>query len=226
MDEADIARRRYNALMIVGIVLPFLIYPFLSLIFLSKTQTYVYEFTCSRFLIWITVGLMYLYATKTEMQRFILWDEERYDFLTYLKFMGVLIALYFAAVFISVIPRLLGMHEDNHVATKVAGLIKQYPLLLVFTCLTAGFTEEFIFRGYMISRLSLFFKNPHVPVIISAVLFAAVHLAYKTLHELIFALLVGLIFGYHYQKYRNLGVLIVMHFLIDFTALTAYNLHK
>jgi membrane protease YdiL (CAAX protease family) len=226
MQEEAIAQRRYYALMLVGIILPFLLYPFLSLIFISKTQSLTFHFTFSRVLIWATVALMYLYARFAEVQKFLLWDERKYDTITYLTFLVILFLFCFAAEIVSGIPRLLGLHEDNSVANRAAAAIKPYPWLLIFTCITAGFTEEIIFRGYMLSRLSLFFKNRHLPVIISAVLFSAIHMGYKTISELIFSLLIGLIFGYHYQKYRNISVLIASHFLIDFVALSLYRVHK
>jgi hypothetical protein len=104
-------------------------------------------------------------------------------------------------------------------AHKIQAVMDQYPALLVFTVFTAGVTEEFIFRGYMIPRLSLRFTNKHLPVIISALLFSFMHLGYKSVAELIFTFLFGLIFGYHYQKYRNIQVLVIVHFLWDLMAL-------
>jgi hypothetical protein len=70
----------------------------------------------------------------------------------------------------------------------------------------------------MIPRLSLLFVNRHLPVVISALLFSFVHLGYKNLAQLIFTFLFGLAFGYHYQKFRNIQVLIVVHFLWDLMA--------
>jgi uncharacterized protein len=70
----------------------------------------------------------------------------------------------------------------------------------------------------MISRLSLFFSNKWLPVVISAMLFASVHLGYHHTGELIFTFLFGIIFGYHYQKYRNIKVLVFVHFLWDLVA--------
>jgi membrane protease YdiL (CAAX protease family) len=87
--------------------------------------------------------------------------------------------------------------------------------LIFFICLTAGVTEELIFRGYVMTRLSLLFKNDYAAIIVSALGFSALHYGYKSLHELIFAFLIGIVFGIYYQKYRNIKVLIAAHFLID-----------
>jgi membrane protease YdiL (CAAX protease family) len=37
-------------------------------------------------------------------------------------------------------------------------VLKKNRLLLVFTCLTAGITEEIIFRGYLLPRLEILLK--------------------------------------------------------------------
>jgi len=226
MEDADIINRRYISLMVLGILLPFLLTPFLSAIFLSADQSYAYRLTCSRFLIWGVLLLMFLYARQAELQRFFLWEEERYGVSFYLGSIGILYLLIIADNIISYIPYRLGLHETNNAMHKMQQAMKQYPILLVFTAVTAGITEEFIFRGYMISRLFLLFRNKSLPVVISAALFAAVHLGYHHTGELIFTFLFGIIFGYHYQKYRNIKVLVFVHFLWDLIAsLPALN-HK
>lgn len=85
----------------------------------------------------------------------------------------------------------------------------------IFTCFTAGVTEELIFRGYIMTRLSLLFKNNYMPIILSALAFSALHYGYKSLRELIFAFLIGILFGTYYQRYRNIKVLIAAHFMVD-----------
>jgi hypothetical protein len=83
MDDTDVANRRYYTLMILGIILPFLIVPFLSLLVLQKGQSFTYLFLVSRFIIWATLGLMFLYARYGEVQKFLLWEEEKYDWKFY-----------------------------------------------------------------------------------------------------------------------------------------------
>jgi uncharacterized protein len=218
MEETHIVTRRFYSLMVLGILLPFLLTPFLSAIFLSGGQSYAYRLACSRFLIWGVLLLMFLYARQAEMQRFFLWDEESHKISFYLASIAILYLLIIADNLISYIPYRLGLHEKNIMMHKMQEAMKQYPILLVFTAVTAGITEEFIFRGYMISRLSLFFSNKWLPVVISAMLFASVHLGYHHTGELIFTFLFGIIFGYHYQKYRNIKVLVFVHFLWDLVA--------
>ena len=218
MQETDIITRRYYALMVLGIVLPFLLTPFLSMVFGSPAQSFTYRLTLSRFLIWGVLGLMFLYARKAEVQRFLLWDEEAHNLGFYVASVAVLYVIIIGDGMIAHIPYWLGLREKNVMLQKMTQVMRQYPVLLVFTAFTAGVTEEFIFRGYMISRLSLFFSNKLLPILISSLLFAAVHLGYKNAGELIFTTLFGLAFGYHYQKYRNIKVLMIVHFLWDIFA--------
>jgi len=226
MEDDDIIIRRYHALMVLGIILPFLIFPFLSMVFLSASQSDAYRFIFSRFLIWAELGLVLLYARYGEVQRFFLWDEERYDFGFFLKWIIALYLLVMACGIAASIPHWLGLHERNDVSNRMLKTMRLYPLSIVFAAFTAGVTEEFIFRGYIISRLSLLLKNKHLPVIISALLFMCIHLGYKNIGELIFTFLFGVVFGYHYQKYRNIMVLVTVHALWDFLAMFAAIHHK
>jgi len=95
MDENDVINRRYDTLVIVGIILPFLIVPFLSLLILQKGQDFSYLFLLSRFIIWATLGLLFLYARYGELQNFLLWEEEKYDWTFYVMWIVVLYLLCF-----------------------------------------------------------------------------------------------------------------------------------
>ncbi|WP_183580092.1 CPBP family intramembrane glutamic endopeptidase [Mucilaginibacter sp. X5P1] len=224
--DEKINARRFNTLMISGIALPIMLYPFLSMLFLSPTQDLLYRLIFSRFLIWAVLGILYLYARYGEMQPFLLWKEEKYNTLFYIKAIVGVYLLCFASAITAHIPAWLGLHENNAVLFKLGTIMKQYPVLLVFGAITAGITEELVFRGYILSRLSLFFKNRHLPVLISAALFSFMHLSYKTISELLFSFLIGIVLGYHYQKYRSIKVVIAVHFLVDVIALSLFKGHK
>jgi membrane protease YdiL (CAAX protease family) len=214
--------RRFNTLMISGIALPIVLYPFLSTLFLSATQDLLYRLIVSRFLIWAILGMLYLYTRYGQMQPFLLWKEEKYDALFYIKAIIGVYLLCFASAIIAHVPAWLGLHENNSVLYKMGAIMKQYPVLLVFSAATAGITEELVFRGYILSRLSLFFNNRHWPVIISSALFSFMHLGYKSVSELLFSFLIGIVMAYHYQKYRSIKVVIIVHFLVDLIALSMF----
>ena len=212
--------------MILGIVLPFLIYPLLSMILISSGQAYAWRFIISRFLIWAVLGLVFLYARQAEVQKFLLWDEKPYPTSFYFKSVGALYLMIIVSGIIAKIPYWMGLHENKDVIYRMVTVMKEYPILTVFTSFTAAVTEEFIFRGYMISRLSLFFRSKYPPIIISAVLFSIVHLGYKNVGEIIFTLMFGIITGYYYQQYRNIKVLMIFHFVVDMIATLSLMHHK
>lgn len=226
VDEAAINSRRYKALIITGIFLPLMLYPYLGYLFLNYDFNFTYRIIFSEILKWIVLGVLYLYATKFEINSFLLWRERHYDAGFYIKFVILLYLMIIGVGVIAHMPLWFGYHDNNSIMQKMDLIVKRYPLLLTCVCITAGVSEELIFRGYILSRLSLLFENRHWPVVISALIFTSVHLGYKNLGELIFVFLFGLIFGYHYQRYRNLTVLMVVHFITDIIAIGMYHPHK
>jgi membrane protease YdiL (CAAX protease family) len=220
-----VEKRRFNALMLVGVALPILLYPFLVTVFLPTVTDFAWRIFLSRLIIWAVLGGMFLFARKGEVQNLLLWPEERYKPSFYLKWLFLLYLLVLVVGTIARLPFWLGFHENNEMAIKIVQITRKNPVLLVFIAATAGITEEFLFRGYIMSRLALLIKNKHMVVITSALLFALIHLGYKTYTELIFAFGIGIVLGYHYQKYRSLTTVIIVHFLIDVIALGFGKIH-
>jgi membrane protease YdiL (CAAX protease family) len=79
-------------------------------------------------------------------------------------------------------------------------------------------TEEIIFRGYLLPRLEILLKNKNLSVIISSLFFGLIHYGYGTSIQII-GPHSNRAFGVHYQKYRNIKILIICHFLWDLIAL-------
>jgi len=186
-------------------------------LWLSHIQMNYYDkLFYSRFIYWGIVVVLLFYAFKIERQSLLLWKEENNNigffvlsvFLLYLSSIG--------AAFVSAIPVLLGEHENNAMMKKIIAVITGHQAMIFFLALTAGVTEELIFRGYLLTRMSQWFKNEVAAVIVSSLLFAALHYKYGSLRELIFTFLIGVIFSIYYIKYRNIKAIIVTHFLIDY----------
>lgn len=169
----------------------------------------------SRFIYIGEAGLLYLYARRVERQDFILWDEH-YPVEFYFRWVILLYLLSFAAQIVSAIPLWFGWHDNTAILMKWMHVITSRYWLILFCAATAGITEELIMRGYLLTRLQQLFRNSYMAVIISATLFALLHFSYFNLREIIFAFLIGIITAVHYQRYRNIHVLIIMHFLVDF----------
>ena len=169
----------------------------------------------SRILFWFYVLAMWLIAKKVEKQPFLLWEEGKLKFLTMLvSVLLILLSITIASGFFAVLIKQLGLHQESDALKLFFNASIQ---LKLFVALTAAITEELIFRGYLISRLQLFFKNKWLPIIISAILFGLGHISYGTIINVIIPVFVGLVLGWHYQKYRNIKVLMACHFILDFS---------
>jgi membrane protease YdiL (CAAX protease family) len=216
----------FKAKIITGSVLAVVLPIVASIIISALPIPYLDKVIYSRFIYWVEVMLLLLYAYKVEGQRLLIWNDEP---LSVWKFFLAVLVLYLLSItsgIISTIPQWFGWHDNNVVFKKVIAVLKNRYWLVAFVALTAGVTEEFIFRGYLLTRLSLLFSNKYMPVIMSSVLFAAMHYKYNSLREFIFVFLIGVLYSIYYQKYRNIKVLMVVHFLVDFISLTVAHLMK
>lgn len=106
-----------------------------------------------------------------------------------------------------------------------------FPIAAVFGLLTAGFTEEFFFRGFLQTRLEKLTGSPWIAVLAVAVAFGLYHVPYAYLNPnwptagdfpaalqlgLVEGGLGGIILGAAYVLWkRNLLACIVLHGMID-----------
>lgn len=208
--------KNLNFTIIIGLVICFFFLPLASALFAGKLTASVSGMFYSRLIIWADVALIFIYAHKAEHQKVLLWQEKIYSVSFYLSAILVLMLLQFGARIISAIPLLFGWHENLTILAKTIHIAKSNNWLFAFTIITAGITEELLFRGYIQTRLALFFEHKYIPILISSVMFAALHYKYHSLMELLFTFSIGVITATHYQKYRSIAILIVFHILIDF----------
>lgn len=93
-------------------------------------------------------------------------------------------------------------------------------LIWVIVSFTAGFCEEILFRGYLMTRLRLIgkFKSWLIPVIISSLAFGFPHL-YQGVHGFLNISVLGVLFALIYIRTRSIWPCIIAHFFLDFLAL-------
>ncbi|MEM7086946.1 MAG: type II CAAX endopeptidase family protein [Bacteroidota bacterium] len=132
-------------------------------------------------------------------------------YLLIISFIVICILSYFAPLYLyESIP------SESVVLGRIGPVSNLERLAFVFLSLTAGICEEVIFRGYGISVLEKVFKNKLLPLVITSGAFMALHgIAFLPWFLLVQYFIVGMIFGYFFQKYRRLEILIIVHFLID-----------
>jgi membrane protease YdiL (CAAX protease family) len=209
-------RKMYNVTIIMaGIIIAVFLDLLLYILIARKGMGQVERWYISRLVCWLILPFLYLYSAKVEGRDLVLWKEKPYRTYFYIAAVAVLLLTTDGMIWISRIPHYLKFHDDYKEMIYVDSLMKRSKMLLVVTCITAGVTEELTIRGYVLPRLSLLFKSDYMPVIISALLFASIHIGYHNLSELIFTFLFGIVSGVFYNKYRNIKILMIFHFLYD-----------
>lgn len=222
MDDQTLVKssKHYDPVVMIGMAVTFLLPVVLTVIISGLNISAFDKLYYSRFIYWFTVLFLFIFAAKVEHQPMLLWKEQNNEIGFFLLSVVALYLLFLAAAFVSAIPMLLGYRENTDVMNKIAALFKGHQTVMIFTAFTAGVTEELIFRGYLLTRLFRYFKEPYLPVIISSLFFSALHYKYHSLREFVASFLIGAIFSVYYIKYRNIKALIVTHFLIDVISLT------
>ena len=91
------------------------------------------------------------------------------------------------------------------------------PLLLVAIAIGAPISEEFFFRGFLYAGLNNSWLRAPGAVVVSALLFASIHLQYD-LQGVLFVLLAGMFFGVARWKTDSLWVPILLHSFMNIVA--------
>ena len=172
-------------------------------------------------LYWFSLLFIWLYSIKIEKQNLLIWPETQYGIGMHLKS----ILAIFCSIFLIAIPVMIPLNyfhlvKESTKAMELKTILQANRPLLLFAALTAGVTEEFIVRGYLLPRLEVFFKNPYIAIIVSSVLFGLLHIGYGTVSQVVGPLIIGLVLGYYYWRYRNIAIAIICHFLWDFMSLS------
>jgi membrane protease YdiL (CAAX protease family) len=201
-----------------------------SVLFSSRfmpTEDLVVKLFFNRILSWGVLSVVFVYAIKIEKQPFLLLREKSYGWWkSPLLALAVVVTIAIGAIAIGMILKALGFAGASDQSNKIIQVVTSNIWLLVFTCITAGVTEELLFRGYLFPRLALLFKNSWLAVIASSLLFAAFHAGYGTLVQFLNPLFIGLVFTLFYRKYNNITIPIVVHTAIDLSQLLPLYFHK
>ncbi|HVU54487.1 MAG TPA: CPBP family intramembrane glutamic endopeptidase [Puia sp.] len=169
---------------------------------------------------WLFVLVLWAYATRVEKQPLLIWEEERYSVGTQISHLMALFFIIMISVnFINFFVSPLTHDESSKVLDRIVDFLRAHKFLLSYTALTAGVTEELIFRGYLQPRLEVLLKNPYWAIFISSLIFGLAHFGYGTVKNVLDPFLIGLALAIYYQRYRNIKVAILFHFLWDMAGL-------
>lgn len=218
-----LANRQRAAVIIAGIALAWLFYPILSMMILPWITNEVVKLYLSRLIIWLMLPAIYCYSTQVEGRPIFPWADKKQGPVFYIWAIPSLLILIFIASAVASLPyRVFHIKDDFRVINQLYAVLRAHPVLGFVMAFTAGVTEELAFRGYVMPRLAMLLKGKFWPVLISALLFAALHLSYHNITELVFTTLFGLVVGWFYLQFRNLGVLVVCHFIYDLIIIMAH----
>jgi len=96
----------------------------------------------------------------------------------------------------------------------------QFIIVFIIVAVIPGIGEELIFRGILQNKFHLFFKNIHVAIIVTAILFSGFHMQFFGFLPRLF---LGILFGYIYYWSGNLWYPILGHFINNgFTLILIY----
>jgi membrane protease YdiL (CAAX protease family) len=98
--------------------------------------------------------------------------------------------------------------------TSASGLI----INLIMIALLPALGEEFLFRGVLQKLLHQWFKNVHWAVIVSAVIFSAMHFQF---YGFLPRTILGVLFGYLFVITKSLWIPITAHFINNGAAVVA-----
>jgi membrane protease YdiL (CAAX protease family) len=90
---------------------------------------------------------------------------------------------------------------------------------IIVIAVMAGITEEFMFRGAILSIVRKKIKSPHVAIWLVAALFSAIHFQF---YGFIPRLLLGAFFGYLLYWSKSIWAPVIAHFLHNAITITAY----
>ncbi len=111
-------------------------------------------------------------------------------------------------------------------AVSTGRFLYAFPLAVALMMITAGFTEEFFFRGLLQSSLAASTRSNFWSIMIASVAFGLYHLPYAYLLEswpshgnlasafsegVVPSIVLGSVFGFLYSRFRNLLVPVVAH---------------
>jgi membrane protease YdiL (CAAX protease family) len=95
--------------------------------------------------------------------------------------------------------------------------------ILIFAAIENGFLEEVLVVGYLLTRLEQLGVKRWPALLISSVLRGGYHL-YQGFGGFIGNAIMGIVFGWAWQRWRRLWPLVIAHSLIDIVAFVGYGL--
>lgn len=95
----------------------------------------------------------------------------------------------------------------------------QITITILLLSVLPAIGEEWLFRGLLQHELNNIFNNKHIAILITAILFSAIHMQFLTFLPRFF---LGIILGYLFVLSGNLWLSVIAHFINNFMAVVVY----
>lgn len=135
----------------------------------------------------------------------------------FISILYVIIGYHTSAAFKEKLAQTLKKEQQNFAFAAMLPKTKKEAQLWNFVSLTAGITEEIIYRGFLIFAFAYLFPNLSIWIVIllASLLFGLAH-TYQGVAGVIRTTVIGAFFSILYVSLGSIFPLIVFHFLIDY----------
>jgi len=221
---------------------------FVILIYYVLYQVYLFIHPENELMHWVTLvllpfGLLYFYQKKTVPESSFKTGLISVGFKKGNLKKGILWAIVLGVVLSCLQLYFSESRDEIWIIVKSGKIVYMFPMVIILMLVTAGFTEEFFFRGILQTRLSGLFKSNIWGIVFTSLLFGVYHVPYAYLNpswssydNLSVALqsamfqggIGGIILGLVYVLSKsNLLACIIVHTLINsFPAMTMIKFSK
>lgn len=190
--------------------------------FSDTTSVYVLA-VASQLALFLSCFILFLRIMKFKFRSVIRWRKFSWKYFGYT--IGLLVAGAFVAEGLSLLNRAIieqfpsagfieAMEEMNERYRQIFDPSKKnlMPIAIVVFAVLPAIVEELIFRGLLMKKLIEVSGKPHFGVIVSALIFAAVHMQAWNLLPMI---ALGALLGYIYYYFQDIRYSMILHFLFN-----------
>lgn len=114
-------------------------------------------------------------------------------------------------------------YSDQVLAIAQMKNFKEYLISLFIIALLPAFVEETFFRGMMQQFLISWFRNPWVAIIVTAIIFSAIHMSY---YGFLTRAMLGVVLGLLFYYGKSIWLNILAHFLNNAVAVTGLYIYS
>ena len=121
----------------------------------------------------------------------------------------IFLTLFIYSIILSLALLVFGISDFQGVESALRNLVAVSPLLLIYLFIVRVFLEEFFFRAFLV---------PRTGVVVSSVIFGALHFGYGSIGEIIGAVFLGMILAISYKENNRLMPNFLAHLLYNMIA--------